>query len=135
MKHLLSLKYLLISPKLLLNSLRRTGRRNRLIALGVVAIFLVGMVFARLGYKIASSMSKNLGKQLAHTVGLIAQWSIVIFVGFLVLHQLGVAQELLRILFGGIVAMLTIAGGLAFGLGGKETAKEILESIAKKFRQ
>lgn len=100
-----------------------------------VVLAMVGMVFARLGYKIASSMSKNLGKQLAHTVGLIAQWSIVIFVGFLVLHQLGVAQELLRILFGGIVAMLTIAGGLAFGLGGKDTAREILESISKKFRQ
>ncbi len=100
-----------------------------------VVLAMVGMVFARLGYKVASSMSKNLGKQLSHSVGLIAQWSIVIFVGFLVLHQLGVAQEMLRILFGGIVAMLTIAGGLAFGLGGKETAKEILESIAKKFRQ
>lgn len=100
-----------------------------------VVLAMVGMVFARLGYKIASSMSKNLGKQLAHTVGMIAQWSIVTFVGFLVLHQLGVAQELLRILFGGIVAMLTIAGGLAFGLGGKDTAKEILESVAKKFRQ
>jgi len=48
MKHLLSLKYLLISPKLLLNSLRRTGRRNRLLALGVLVIFLAGLVFASL---------------------------------------------------------------------------------------
>ncbi len=100
-----------------------------------VVLAMVGMVFARLSYKIASSMSKNLGKHLSHTVGLVAQWSILIFVGFLVLHQLGVAQELLRILFAGIVAMLTIAGGLAFGLGGKETAKEVLDSVAKKFRQ
>lgn len=100
-----------------------------------VIMAMVGMVFAKLGYRLAHGASQNMGKHLSHSVGLIAQWSIMVFVGFLVLHQLGVAQELLRILFGGIVAMLAVAGGLAFGLGGQGTAKEILEAIAKKFRQ
>ncbi len=48
------------------------------------------------------------------------------------MNQLGVAQDLIRILFTGIVAMLALAGGLAFGLGGKEIAKEILEELKKK---
>jgi hypothetical protein len=100
-----------------------------------VVLAIVGMVFAKLAYRLAHGASQNMGTHLAHSVGLVAQWSIMIFVGFLVLHQLGVAQELLRILFGGIVAMFTIAGGLAFGLGGQGTAREILEAIAKKFRQ
>lgn len=103
----------------------------------IVAVILamVGLVFAKLGYKIASGASRTLGKQVSHTAGLVAHWSIVIFVVFLVLHQLGVAQELLRILFAGIVAMLAVAGGLAFGLGGQGTAREILESITSKFKQ
>ena len=76
-----------------------------------------------------------MGKNVGNTVALVAQWSIVIFVGFLVLHQLGVAQELLRILFAGLVAMIALAGGLAFGLGGQSTAKQILEEIWDKFRK
>lgn len=103
----------------------------------IVAVILamVGLVIARLGYRIAHGASHNLGKGLSHTIGLVAQWSIMVFVGFLVLHQLGVAQEMLRILFGGIVAMIAIAGGLAFGLGGQGTAKQILEMVWEKFRK
>ena len=100
-----------------------------------VILAMVGLVFARLGYKLAFSTSRSLGKNLANTVALVAQWSIVIFVGFLGLHQLGVAQELLRILFAGLVAMIALAGGLAFGLGGQSTAKQILEEIWDKFRK
>ena len=101
----------------------------------IVAVILatVGLAIAKLAYKIAFSASKSLDRHLAHTVALVAQWSITIFIGFLVLHQLGVAQELLRILFAGLVAMVALAGGLAFGFGGQHTAKEILESVVKKF--
>lgn len=103
----------------------------------IVAVILaiVGLVFAKLGYRVAYSSSRTLGKDTAHTAGLIAQTSITVFVTFLVLHQLGVAQELLRILFGGFVAMLAIAGGLAFGLGGQGTAKNILEKFWDKFNK
>jgi len=51
-----------------------------------------------------------------------------------VLNQLGVAQDLIRILFTGIVVMLSLAGGLAFGLGGKESAKEILDELKSKLK-
>jgi hypothetical protein len=45
-----------------------------------------------------------------------------------------VAQDLIRILFTGIVAMLAIAGGLAFGLGGKDYAKDLLDELRKKLK-
>jgi len=47
---------------------------------------------------------------------------------------LGVAQDLIKILFTGFVAMIALAGGLAFGLGGQDTAKQILETIRKRVR-
>ena len=100
-----------------------------------VILALVGLIFAKLGYRVTYGASRSLGKDLAHTVALIAQWSLTVFVAFLVLHQLGVAQELLRILFGGMVAMVAIAGGIAFGLGGKETAQKILQSAWDKFNK
>jgi len=96
---------------------------------------MIGLVIARIGQKVAYNAASGLGKHLATTVGLVAQWSITIFTGFLVLHQLGVAQELLRILFAGLVAMIAIAGGLAFGLGGQGTAKSILDDLWKKFHK
>lgn len=103
----------------------------------IVAIILavVGLVFARIASKVAYNAGRSLGKDLAHIVSLVAQWSIVVFAGFLVLHQLGVAQELLRILFSGLVAMVALAGGLAFGFGGQDTAKSILNSIMDRFKK
>lgn len=100
-----------------------------------VVLVLVGLVFAKLAYKITYNSSRSLGRSTAHTVALVARWSILIFVSFLVLDQLGVAQELLRILFAGIVAMLALAGGLAFGLGGQGAAKNLLESVKEKFNK
>ena len=100
-----------------------------------VVMAMVGLVFAKLAYRLAHGASRNMGKNMAHTVGLVAQWSIMVFVAFLILHQLGVAQQLLQILFGGIVAMVAIAGGLAFGLGGQNTARQILDSVYEKFKK
>lgn len=100
-----------------------------------VVLAIVGLVFAKLANKVAYGAARSLGTHLAHTVAFVAQWSITMFVGFLVLHQLGVAQELLRILFAGLVAMIAIAGGLAFGLGGQGTAKTLLESLLERFKK
>lgn len=100
-----------------------------------VILALVGLVLAKLAFKVTTSATHSLGKDLANTVGLVAQWSITVFVIFLVLHQLGVAQELLRILFGGLVAMFAIAGGIAFGLGGQGTAQKLLESVWDRFKK
>jgi len=103
----------------------------------IVAVILaiVGLAISKLAYRVSYSASRSLGTHLAHVVSLVAQWSLVIFVSFLVLHQLGVAPELLRILFGGLIAMIAVAGGLAFGLGGQGTARAILEARWDKFKK
>lgn len=100
-----------------------------------VVLAIVGLVFAKLAHRIAYGAARSLGTHLANTVAFVAQWSLTVFVGFLVLHQLGVAQELLRILFAGLVAMFAISGGLAFGLGGQGAAKSLLEAVVARFRK
>ena len=62
------------------------------------------------------------------------QWAISIFVILAVLNQLGVASDLIRILFTGIVAMIAIAGGIAFGLGGQDSARQVLEEFKKRIK-
>jgi hypothetical protein len=62
-------------------------------------------------------------------LGWLTQWAIIIFAVIAALSQLQLATAFLQDLFRAIVAMLAIAGGLAFGLGGKDHARKILDEI------
>jgi len=64
-----------------------------------------------------------------------AKWAIFIFAILAALVQLRVAPEMIQVLFTGIIAMIAIAGGLAFGLGGQDVAKDILDKIKKDFKK
>lgn len=65
-------------------------------------------------------------------VGSVARWSVFIFGVIAALQQLGIAAALLQTIVTGIVAMLAIAGGLAFGLGGRDMAAEILDRLRQR---
>ncbi len=99
-----------------------------------VIITLVGFVVARLVHDVILASTKGLSTETARTVASISRWAISVFVILAALNQLGVASDLIRILFTGFVAMLAIAGGIAFGLGGQTSAKDIVEGIRNKLR-
>lgn len=99
-----------------------------------VIIVLVGFVVARLAHDVILASTKGLSTETARTVASISRWSISIFVILAALNQLGVASDLIRILFTGFVAMLAVAGGIAFGLGGQNSAKDIVEGIRNKLK-
>jgi hypothetical protein len=97
---------------------------NVVVAVIIVAI---GAIFARIARDFVTATATGLGGELAQVVGEVARWAIIIFTLLAALNQLGVATDLIRILFTGVVAMLALAGGLAFGLGGKESAEMLLK--------
>lgn len=97
-------------------------------------IGVVGFVFARLSSDVILASIKGVSPDTSQAIASVAKWAVIIFVLLAVLNQLGVAADLIRILFTGFVAMVAIAGGIAFGLGGQGTAKEILESLFKKLK-
>ncbi len=97
-------------------------------------IALVGFVFARLAHDIILASTRSISPDTAKTIASVARWAIIIFVILAVLNQLGVASDLIRILFTGFVAMIAIAGGIAFGLGGQAAAKDTIETIRKKLK-
>jgi uncharacterized membrane protein YciS (DUF1049 family) len=93
----------------------------------IIAFF--GLLSANL---FASLISHSFPKgKTRNSLVLLSKSIILFFTILIILNQLGVAQDLIRILFAGLVAMLAIAGGLAFGLGGKDIAGEILNEIKK----
>lgn len=47
------------------------------------------------------------------------------------LAELGISRVLIYILFGGIVGLVMISGGIAFGLGGRDAARDLIEQWRK----
>lgn len=97
-----------------------------------VLLLLVGFVVSKLVYDLLMASVRGLSKDSAKSIAMVGRWAVLIFVFLVVLNQLGIASDLIRILFAGIVAMVALAGGLAFGLGGKETARDIIEKLRKR---
>ena len=67
----------------------------------------------------------------APLLGGVTKWAVWVF-GFLAaMNQLQIGVEVLNILLTGVVAMLAVAGGLAFGLGGKDQAGRFLDRLKR----
>jgi hypothetical protein len=79
------------------------------------------------GVVTASAKAANVASHAL--LGEIAKWAIWIFAFFAAVDQLGIAQGFFQVIFTGLIAMLAIAGGIAFGLGGKDMAGRYLEKI------
>ncbi len=93
----------------------------------VAAVTIVSsIVIARLASSFVGHLLSGT-KVGGHSVAVgITKIGVVGFGILLALDQLGVASELIRILFAGMVFMVSLAGGLAFGLGGRDLAATIL---------
>ena len=98
-------------------------------------IFVVAVIIADIVEKVLRALIE--GTQIGHgsTVGLIVRWSIWVFAVTAILLQLGVAPFLLQTLLTGVIAFLVVAGGLAFGLGGKDVAGDMLQDLRNKLRR
>lgn len=95
-------------------------------------IFVVTVILADIIAKIVKAGVKGMNISYARLTGEAAKWIIWIFGIFAILVQLGIASSLLLILFRGLVYFFVIAGGLAFGLGGKDVAARILEDLKNR---
>lgn len=94
----------------------------------IIAFWVAGLVDRLVRASLAASRIR------ASFAAALAKWSIIIFAVFAALIQLGIAPALLQTLITGLIAMLAIAGGLAFGLGGKESAASFIEKVREDVR-
>lgn len=98
----------------------------------VAALILVVAAFlANAMHRIVVGSAKAAGVPSTQLLGGITKWSIWVFAILAALYQLGIAGIFAQTLFTGFVAMLAIAGGLAFGLGGKEAASQYVEKLKR----
>jgi len=99
-----------------------------------VAIFIVAVVAADFFEKMMKAFVGKMNVKFVGMAGAIVKWAVWIFALLAILGQLGIAPEIIQILVTGVVALIVIGGGLAFGLGGKDMAKECLENFREKLR-
>lgn len=103
----------------------------------VIAMFVlfIASVAADILGGIVSGASQAVGSRVAHLLGGITRWAIWIFAFMVAFAELGIAPQFMNILFTGIVAMLALGGGLAFGLGGKEAAADFIREVRAEIRE
>jgi hypothetical protein len=97
-------------------------------------ILLAGFLFGELTRKVVVGALHGLEKKSALGVSVFIKWTIIVFSFLAALNTWGVAVEIVNTLAAGIVLFIALAGGLAFGLGGQEVARDILENVRRHFR-
>lgn len=96
-----------------------------LLAAVVVANFLKGLVLASvLGAKLHA----------AKFLGTATWWVVMVFGLLTAAAQLNIAVAIINTLITGLIAMLALAGGLAFGLGGREAAARWIAKLESEVR-
>ncbi|OHA06162.1 MAG: hypothetical protein A2934_02000, partial [Candidatus Sungbacteria bacterium RIFCSPLOWO2_01_FULL_47_10] len=103
-----------------------------------VVVSAVIIVIAALVADTASAVVKGSVEAMgfrAHLTEVVVRWSIWTFAIVAALLQLGIATALLQTVVTGVVAMLALAFGLAFGLGGKEAAADIIDSVRDQMKK
>lgn len=104
-----------------------------------VAVMLVTVVIANFLQKAVRASAMSVRFHAGKFLGSMTWWIVMIFGTMEALTQLGIdiqiAWVLINTLVMGITAMVAIAGGIAFGLGGREYAARIFERIQKEFEK
>ncbi len=94
-----------------------------------VLILLAAVVIGNFLKRIVTASVLSARLHAAHFLGAITWWSVVIF-GFLAaLVQLNIAVEIINTIVMGFIGMIAIAGGIAFGLGGKDYANHLINKL------
>lgn len=103
-------------------------------AVAAGAILLIGVVLANFLSTVIRGSVQVSALGSADTIAAIVRYSIIVFAFLAALAQLGIAETMINTLFIGVVALIAIAGGLAFGLGGQTHAKEWLDHLKKQLK-
>src|SRR3989344_5139606 len=84
--------------------------------------------------KLVTASAKAANLPSSGFLGGVSKWAIWIFAILAAMAQLKIAGPMVQTLFIGVVGALALALGLAFGLGGKDTAAQYLERLRREIR-
>jgi hypothetical protein len=97
-----------------------------------ILILLVSVVIGEVIQKVVASTTSAAHMSSSKLLGSISKWAIIVFAALTALVELNIAAELVQVLFIGIVVALSLAFGLAFGLGGRDAASRLIEKAVNE---
>lgn len=100
-----------------------------------IVVLLAAVLVANFMAKLIKGSVEVAGLVKANLLATVTKWVIVIFGILAALEQLNVARSLIATVITGLIAMLALAGGLAFGLGGKDQAEKIIKKIRQEISE
>ena len=98
-------------------------------------ILVIASVLASAVSRLVMASTKAMNVESANMLGTIVKYAIWIFAMIIALSELGVATYYMGVLFTGVIAMLALAGGLAFGLGGRDAAARLVAKVSEESRR
>lgn len=99
------------------------------VLIGVI-VFGIGLYLANLAYNLILASGTSQSGLLAQS----ARIAIITLVGAMALNRMGIAPNIVNLAFGLILGGIAVAIALAFGLGGREVAREELKSWVGSFK-
>jgi len=96
-----------------------------------VLILLAAVLISNFLQKLVKASVEAADLRGGNFLGSMTKWAVLVFAVLAALLQLGIVPALIQTIFTGLVAALAIAVGLAFGLGGKDLAGQILSKLKR----
>lgn len=97
-----------------------------------VLILLIAVVLGDVVGKTISASAKAAHLSSANFLGAVARWVFWIFGAMAALYHLEIMASFLQTLFTGVVVALSLALGLAFGLGGRDAAASYIDKVRRE---
>ncbi|MCX6786813.1 MAG: hypothetical protein NTU85_03330 [Candidatus Kaiserbacteria bacterium] len=100
-----------------------------------VLILFVAALVAEAAERITAGTARAASLQAAGFLGKVARYAIWIFAILAALNQLNIATAFMQTLFMGIVIAVSLAIGLAFGLGGQKAAERYIDRLQSEIKK
>lgn len=95
-----------------------------------LVVFGIGLFLANLAFSIIASSESS----QARILGQVARIAIITLVSAMALRQIGIASDIVNLAFGLLLGAIAVAIALAFGLGGRDIAREQVREWLDSFK-
>ena len=102
---------------------------NLVVAIGILVF---GSLLARIAGGLVYSYLSNIGSPAAGPIGALTRYALLAFVLFMAAEQVAIRSEVLVSGFQIAFAAVCLAAALAFGLGGREWAAQLISKYTRK---
>jgi small-conductance mechanosensitive channel len=98
--------------------------------IAAVVILTLGILLANFVSGLVRGTGARLGVRASEILADLSYWAIVVFAALGAIGQLNIAPTLVQTLYTAVIAMIALAGALAFGLGLRNQARDVVAGRA-----